>query len=537
MRPAKPVSRAALVGAVVVLASGVLSGAAPAGAAAVLHPDTLKRYVEAFNAGDRELYVQHVPNAAAWQFLKNNVPRFECPDKDLEEVYHFRWWTYRKHVKQTPDGFIITEFLPPVGWAGKHNSISCAAGHHFYEGRWLHDPRYLDDYAVFWFRKGGEPRRYSFWAADALWAGYLVTGDARRVTDLLPDLVRNYEAWEKSNLDPHGLFWQIDDRDGGEMSIGGSGYRATINSYMYGDAAAIAKIADLAGRGDLAAAYREKASRLKRLVQERLWDAEARFFKILPRGEGARFADVRELYGYTPWYFNLPDAACAVAWKQVMDPKGFYAPFGLTTAEQRHPKFTLSYQGHECQWNGPSWPYATAVTLTAMANLLNAAPQDAVTAKDYLDLLRIYARSQHLKLDDGRTVPWIDENLNPLTGDWIARTRLKSWKNGTWDAGKGGEERGKDYNHSTFCDLVITGLVGLRPRADRTIEVRPLVPDGTWDWFCLDNVRYRGHTLTILWDRTGERYAKGKGLRVLADGKEVAASETLGRVTGELPAP
>ncbi|MBE3070218.1 MAG: hypothetical protein IMZ66_08265, partial [Planctomycetes bacterium] len=268
MRPAKSVSRAALVGAVVVLASGVLSGAAPAGAAAVLGPDALKRYVEAFNAGDRELYVQHVPNAAAWQFLKDNVPRFECPDKDLEEVYHFRWWTYRKHVKQTPDGFIITEFLPPVGWAGKYNSISCAAGHHFYEGRWLHDPRYLDDYAVFWFRKGGEPRRYSFWAADALWAGYLVTGDARRVTDLLPDLVRNYEAWEKSNLDPHGLFWQIDDRDGGEMSIGGSGYRATINSYMYGDAVAIAKIADLAGRGDLAAAYREKALRLKRLVQE-----------------------------------------------------------------------------------------------------------------------------------------------------------------------------------------------------------------------------------------------------------------------------
>ena len=31
-----------------------------------------------------------------------------------------------------------------------------------------HDPRYLDDYAVFWFRKGGEPRRYSFWAADAM---------------------------------------------------------------------------------------------------------------------------------------------------------------------------------------------------------------------------------------------------------------------------------------------------------------------------------------------------------------------------------
>ena len=61
-----------------------------------------------------------------------------------------------------PDGFIVTEFLPSVPWGGKHNSINCAAGHHFYEGRWLHDPQYLDDYARFWFRKGGEPPEIQF---------------------------------------------------------------------------------------------------------------------------------------------------------------------------------------------------------------------------------------------------------------------------------------------------------------------------------------------------------------------------------------
>ncbi|KAA6313152.1 hypothetical protein EZS27_036031, partial [termite gut metagenome] len=37
------------------------------------------------------------------------------------------------------------------------------------------------------------------------------------------------------------LFWQIDDRDGMEVSVssslapGGKGYRATINRYMYGE--------------------------------------------------------------------------------------------------------------------------------------------------------------------------------------------------------------------------------------------------------------------------------------------------------------
>ena len=154
-----------------ILASGLAAGPGRPGDrpfTAVLKAADFKNHIDTFNQNDRELYVQHVPNAAAWEFLKDNVPLLECPDKELQEIYYFRWWTYRKHIKQTPDGFIITEFLPKVGWSGKHNSINCAAGHHLYEGRWLRDPKYLDDYAVFWFRKGGDPRRYSFWAADAL---------------------------------------------------------------------------------------------------------------------------------------------------------------------------------------------------------------------------------------------------------------------------------------------------------------------------------------------------------------------------------
>jgi hypothetical protein len=508
----------------------------------VLKADRFRHYIDSFNQYDNELYVQHIPNAAAWEFLRANVPLLDCPDKELEEIYYFRWWTFRKAIKQTPDGFVITEFLPPVRWAGKHNTINCPAAHHLREGRWLADPKFLDDYTTFWFRKGGKVRSYSFWAADSVWARTQVTGDDQLARDLLPDLVKNYEDWEGDHRDANGLFWQVDDRDGMEVSISGElhpkhqGYRATINSYMYGDAMAIARIAEQVGQKDVAEKYLAKAAQIKRLTQEKLWDAEAQFFKVLPRGEETKLSDARELHGYTPWYFNLPDADRSIAWKQLMDPQGFYAPFGPTTAEQRHPKFAISYEGHECQWNGPSWPFATAITLTALANLLNNYDRTVITRENYLDLLKSYAKSHHRKREDGRVVPWIDENLNPTTGDWISRTRLKTWKNGTWDARKGGEERGKDYNHSTFCDLVISGLVGLRPRADETVEVNPLVPEGTWDYFCMDQIRYHGHWLTILFDKTGKRYGKGSGLRVFCDGHEIAGAERLQRVTGKLPA-
>src|SRR6185312_10644274 len=102
------------------------------------------------------------------------------------------------------------------------------------------------------------------------------------------------------------------------------------------------------------------------------------------------------------------------------------------------------------------------------------------------------------------------EDLDAYTGQWIVDL-----------------PRSVDYNHSGYCDLIITGLCGLRPAApdgagDVQTIVNPLVPKGTMDWFCLDRIAYHGHTLAILYDKTGQRYHRGAGLRVLADGEEIA---------------
>ena len=293
---------------------------------------------------------QAISNEKSWDFLRENVPFFDYPDKEIERTYYFRWWTFRKHLKKTESGFVITEFLPNVPWAGKFNTISCPGGHHFREGRWLHDPQYLNDYAVFWLRGGGAVRSYSFWIADSLWQQYLVTGDLTLTKELLPDLIQNYAAWEKDRLDPNGLFWQIDDRDGMEVSIGGSGYRATINSYMFGDARAISAIAWLAQDEETSKLFEVKSLNLRELINTKLWDDEAKFYKVAPRvknpGDSLRLADVRELHGFTPWYFpGIPKPEYRVAWEQLMDSKGFYAPFGPTSAEQRHPSLPFHIKG------------------------------------------------------------------------------------------------------------------------------------------------------------------------------------------------
>jgi hypothetical protein len=505
-------------------------------AAPLLEPFGFRHYVEEFNAGPAAPVESAIPDDRAFEWMQANVPRFTCPDPEFERTYYYRWWSFRKHIRQTPDGYIFTEFLRPVKHATDHNAISCALGHHIAEGRWLREPRYLDEYLRFWLRAGSGTlqrhyHQYSNWTAAAVYERWLADGRSAAPLELLDALVLDYTTWERERLREDGLFWQYDVRDGMEESVSGSrrdrNARPTINSYQYGNARAIARIATLAGRDALAGEFDGRARRLKQLVEQKLWDPRARFFKSL-LATGA-LADVREAIGFTPWMFGLPAAGRGYeeAWRQLMDPRGFFAPFGPATAEQRHPGFQISESGDDCQWNGPSWPFATTVTLKALANVLHRGGQRVVSRADYFKTLAIYARSQRLKLADGRSVAWVDENLNPITGEWHARAR--KLKKGTFNV------RGDHYNHSGCCDLVITGLAGLRPRADATVEVAPLLPQGTWDWFCLDDVPYHGTSISIVWDLTGKRFGSGAGLAIFANGREIGRARRLERLVAALP--
>ena len=71
--------------------------------------------------------------------IMNTFPKFTSSDSELDQTYQYRCELYQKHIKETPAGYVITEFLPDVPWAGIYNTINCAASHHFREGRWLQD--------------------------------------------------------------------------------------------------------------------------------------------------------------------------------------------------------------------------------------------------------------------------------------------------------------------------------------------------------------------------------------------------------------
>lgn len=486
--------------------------------AAVLKYDDFKHYATYFNSMEDENIVQAIPNAAASDWMKENIPLFECPQKNFEEMYYYRWWSLRKHIKDTPVGYGMTEFLVNRSYADKYNLIACAIGHHIYESRWLRNRDYLDQIIHTWYRgNDGGPmakmRNFSSWNIDALYNRFLVDGNRGFLSDMIPDLVEEYKRWESTHRWDNGLYWQGDVQDGMEESISGGRRkkyaRPTINSYMYGNAKALSNMGILFGNEKLAMDFGLRADTLKQLVQDKLWNGDNRFFETLRPDS---FANAREAIGYIPWYFNLPDAErYDIAWKQITDEGGFSAPYGLTTAERRHPEFRTRGVG-KCEWDGAIWPFASSQTLTAMANFMNNYPQSVMTDSIYFRQMELYVESQYHR---GR--PYIGEYLDEVTGYWL----------------KGDQERSRYYNHSTFNDLMITGLIGLRPRIDNTIEVNPLIPEDKWDWFCLDNVLYHGQNITIVWDKYGDRYHLGKGLRIFVNGVEVGHSDTLSRLVCE----
>lgn len=309
----------------------------------------LREYIALFNAEDKEYCPTDIDNAECEEWLENEIPKLECSDKDTERTYYFRWWVYRKHLKKTPEGFVVTEFLPDVPWSGKYNVINAAAGHHIMEGRWLKNADiYLNDYICFLLNHAHEGTQYSSFTLWATKEFHAVTGKAD-IPAFLPKAKALYADFEREHGTEIGLFWSIDGYDAMEFSLSGSpdgapikGIRPTLNSYMYGAAKAIDAFSQLSGESS--SEYGEKAEKISADIKNILW--RDGFFKALHPRDGdfkkvptMETADIpRELIGYIPFVFSIPGGRYDV-FSLLEDRSVFLAKEGLTTVDRGFPGF------------------------------------------------------------------------------------------------------------------------------------------------------------------------------------------------------
>lgn len=86
-------------------------------------------------------------------------------------------------------------------------------------------------------------------------------------------------------------------------------------------------------------------------------------------------------------------------------------------------------------------------------------------------------------------------------------------------------------------DMIITNVVGLKTHSSDRLKIAPALWINHWDYFAIDNLPYRGHNLTIVWQSPDhvQRYAEiPQGLSVFIDGRCVKQSQELETMEIEL---
>ncbi|KAF5710031.1 coagulation factor 5 8 type domain-containing protein [Fusarium globosum] len=438
------------------------------------------------NILDRDLLLRGLEDRP---WFEKNIPLLEVPDKNIQGVYYYRWQTYKEHLIYTGTeyGYMASEFLNPVSYGAPYGGIVAAAGHHITEGRWIRDTRYGQDIAKYWLAGPGQfpkPMRddinkdtsdwaheYSFWAATALWRQYLVTGDKDFVIGQLANLVKQYRGWDNHYSSPLSLYWQVPVWDATEY---------TAASYESSD----------------------------------------------PYHGGAGFRPTLNSYQYG----DAIAIANIAALGGDSDLENEYRRRAeiLQVAVQKHLWDNENdFYKHQARDDNPSG------SLLVTREIMGYLPW-------MFDMLckesQIAAFSQ-LKDPQG-----FFSKFGPTTAErrskWFmyeAETCCRWDGNPTWlkhhpDDDKwmyDGYNHSEDYNHSTFVDNALAGLIGLRAQSGETIVVNPLTPSN-WDYFAVENIAYHGHLITVLWDRTGSIYHRGQGLRVYVDGQLAGSRETIG---------
>ncbi|MCO5590107.1 hypothetical protein L7F22_044076 [Adiantum nelumboides] len=223
--------------------------------------------------------------------------------------------------------------------------------------------------------------------------------------------------------------------------------------------------------------------------------------------------------------FNLPDdnQEYSASWSHVLDANLLGGKYGMRTNEPSYEHYMQQYRYDvnnssrpECQWNGPVWPFQTTQVLLGISNVLDHYENKGDLSISQFNRLL----SQYVDLHYGPTgKPNLEEDYNPDKGGTIV-----------------GLDRSPHYFHSGFIDIVLGGLVGIRPRSDDKLEINPLVDQSSGpSWFRAEEIPYHGSNIAVQYDRDGSHYGK-KGLIIERDGQQIASSDTLQRIIVDYPA-
>src|ERR1700687_5055188 len=62
----------------------------------VLDPGSFHHYLVQFSSDEKAMLGESDP--PEWEWFEQNIPWLDVPDKEMEEIYYFRWYSFQKHI-------------------------------------------------------------------------------------------------------------------------------------------------------------------------------------------------------------------------------------------------------------------------------------------------------------------------------------------------------------------------------------------------------------------------------------------------------
>ena len=476
-------------------------------------PESTEQYLRFAGLGNLEAV--RAQKAEYNLYWAENLPYIDVPKKAVQKAIDYRWWLERfNSLDANIPGYDYQYPVTIEGVLGYNNAIILTQPMHLQDTKWLRSP-YLaygqllsagnsSQSSAFLDNPGNRNNwnnHYGQYLAEAGYEAFNVIGGGAEVAE---NFAYYFGHDATGQLDHYGNhiegrdliayrnnYMTGNDADTISMHAPGTGtWKAHgENAYVWAAADAAAKLYEQLGNTEQAKYYRDLADKIKADVLELMWCEECKKFETYAvRPTGAQHnANQPNLVKYTESnnynYFAVglvpDDAASVTKYKEAL--KAFsngkeFPIFPFYTANQVHNQ-----------------------EVSGSNNFSNI--NFTVQLRLYESALRTYDKEQTYITDDmlAMMAEWMAWNVYPDAGDvrYPNNNEFHNIDGRTYE----NYYRSWIYHNilGNYTYLFIEDMAGIQPRSDEKIELSPI--DFSYDHFMVNNARYHGHDLTVVWDK------------------------------------
>ena len=476
-------------------------------------PESTEQYLRFAGLGNLEAV--RAQKAEYNLYWAENLPYIDVPKKAVQKAIDYRWWLERfNSLDANIPGYDYQYPVTIEGVLGYNNAIILTQPMHLQDTKWLRSP-YLaygqllsagnsSQSSAFLDNPGNRNNwnnHYGQYLAEAGYEAFNVIGGGAEVAE---NFAYYFGHDATGQLDHYGNhiegrdliayrnnYMTGNDADTISMHAPGTGtWKAHgENAYVWAAADAAAKLYEQLGNTEQAKYYRDLADKIKADVLELMWCEECKKFEtyaVRPTGTQHN-ANQPNLVKYTESnnynYFAVglvpDDAASVTKYKEAL--KAFsngkeFPIFPFYTANQVHNQ-----------------------EVSGSNNFSNI--NFTVQLRLYESALRTYDKEQTYITDDmlAMMAEWMAWNVYPDAGDvrYPNNNEFHNIDGRTYE----NYYRSWIYHNilGNYTYLFIEDMAGIQPRSDEKIELSPI--DFSYDHFMVNNARYHGHDLTVVWDK------------------------------------